>query len=64
MKYFNKRKNARQHWATIHANPKHPSQQLKLWCQRHASPARFYFVNTKWWFENPEDAVVFKLQWG
>lgn len=42
----------------------------KIWCQRQTSRARFYFkvpnwmsYETIWYFEDPKDAIWFKLNW-
>lgn len=66
MKYWNKQKEHRRlHWKT--APPPHMGNlhDAKIWCQRHGSKGKFYFhfTNTRWWFENSEDALAFTLVW-
>lgn len=41
------------------------NDDLKRWCQQQDSTGKFYFYygSDNWWFENPEDAVIFKLKW-
>lgn len=66
MKYWNKQRDYRRlHWSTVPGPEIHRMNEAKLWCQRNPSPGKFYFhfTNTKWWFENKEDAVAFALAW-
>jgi len=45
------------------------SQELYNWCDRHASPGRYHVHGWKstegfaFRFEDPQDAVLFKLTW-
>jgi len=67
MKYWNKKKNCREHWTTVIVNA--PFYQAKLWCQRHESKGRFYSGpyssrdQGKWYFEFSDDALAFKLRY-
>ncbi len=65
MKYWNKRKDCRKQW-TLVKMPFPLSKtflNLKIWCQRYESKGRFYAgpYTQDWYFEFPEDAIVFKL---
>lgn len=66
MKYWNKTKKYRElHWTTVAIAPG-SWDEMKLWCQRHPSKYRFYSGSHEryaWYFEDPEDALVFKLVW-
>jgi len=64
MKYWNKAKQRRQNWTIITVRVWHAD--AKLWCQRHPSKSKFYAnpYSNIWYFENAQDAVVFKLAWG
>lgn len=68
MKYWNKQKNARQHWTKITIQKgNHSWYALKLWCQLNESKSRFYsgpYLPYLWYFENANDALVFKLTHG
>lgn len=68
MKYWNKQISARRHWHTVTLSPDRWYQfdELKVWCQRHSSTARFFsnIGSSDWVFESQADAVVFKLTWG
>ena len=42
----------------------------KLWCQNNGSTSRFFYrtnhnqgYTSYWWFENPNDALLFALKW-
>lgn len=65
MKFLNKKKVERRGWATSKPPAYHLMQQAKVWCQQQPSTDRFYFhyTNTRWWFENSEDALAFSLKW-
>lgn len=65
MKYCNKNKKYRLTWTTTKPPAIYKIASAKRWCQLNASPNKFYFhyTNTKWWFENAEDAVAFSLIW-
>lgn len=66
MKYWNKQRDYRRlHWATAAPPPIHRMKEAKVWCQRNSSDGKFYFhfTNTKWWFENKDDALAFTLAW-
>ena len=36
------------------------------WCKEHQSKNLFhyYWLSTRWWFENEDDALLFALKWG
>jgi hypothetical protein len=40
-------------------------KEAKILCQRNSSNGKFYFhfTNTKWWFENEDEALAFSLAW-
>ena len=66
MKYWNKTKKYRElHWTLVTLEGHH-WEHIKIWCQRHPSPYRFYsgtYTRHNWYFENREDALAFKLIW-
>jgi hypothetical protein len=64
MKYWNKTKKARTHWTNV-VITSGPWDEMKLWCQRYPSKNRFYSDASIriWYFEDPVDALVFKLIW-
>jgi hypothetical protein len=71
MKYWNKTKKYReQSWVVVEIDYESagvPWETLKLLCQRDSSTSRFYsgcYSRRLWYFENPEDALVFKLKYG
>ncbi len=77
MKYYNKKKEYRNTWTIVDGPPVYRAAEVKRWCQLNGSKDRFYFMlNTPlsfnhgerrprwpWYFENPQDAVAFKLVW-
>ena len=66
MKYWNKDKEVRRkHWFTVSPPKIHQQQEAKRWCQLQPSNGRFYFhfSNTRWWFEQEADALMFALRW-
>ncbi len=64
MKFYNKKKVERSDWIKIRGPHPH-KRDAKIWCQRQNSNGRFYYhyASSNWWFENQQDAVVFKLVW-
>lgn len=75
MKYWNKSKKYRESWIVV-AGPQYFTDHAKQWCQQQSSKGRFYYssstqcntkvgiiyYNWKWYFENSEDAPIFKLK--
>lgn len=66
MKYHNKQKRYRLTWQTSPGPNIYHAEEAKKWCQQQPSLGKFYFhyTNTRWWFENKEDALHFALVWG
>ena len=67
MKYHNKQKKYRLAEWTVAAAPSiNLVNNAKHWCQQQSSDSKFYFhyTNTRWWFENKDDALHFALVWG
>jgi hypothetical protein len=77
MKFYNKNPKLRNTWTKI-SPCDFDVIHLKKWCQNIGSDSRFYFKysyqkfppfnkpmpsHTVWYFENPEDALLFKLTW-
>ena len=74
MKFWNKSKEYRETWITVQASHLHP--RLKQWCQQQESKSRFFVKSVdwhekdtrawcfswKWYFEDPKDALIFKLK--
>jgi hypothetical protein len=72
MRYWNKQKAARKNWTMVKVGidwsrlPANNWNEMKLWCQRSTSRARFYsgpYTSSYWYFESSEDALAFKLKW-
>lgn len=69
MKYWNKDKDIRRRCWTQISRPKNlyhiGDVELKRWCQQQCSSGKFYvyYGTDTWWFEKPEDAVLFVLRW-
>ena len=65
MKYLNKKKIERTGWTTVNPPIRVLMATAKKWCQQHPSNKRFYFhyTNTRWWFEDKDDALHFTLMW-
>jgi hypothetical protein len=66
MKFCNKQKKYRlTEWAVSPAPKIYLVKEAKKWCQDHISHNKFYFhyTNTRWWFENKDDALHFALVW-
>ena len=64
MKYHNKNPKLRERWTSVDIIPSRGWENPKAWCQRHPSKFRFYGNYDRWWFEDKEDALIFKLRWG
>jgi hypothetical protein len=71
MKYWNKTRKYRElSWVSVRIEYDHHNswwEEMKIWCQRHPSKYRFYsgtYTRSNWYFEDSEDALVFKLRWG
>ena len=69
MKYWNKDKKIRQQYWTKVVHEKYTMVStydfLKRWCQLQSSTGKFYnyYGSNTWWFERPEDATWFALNW-
>lgn len=66
MKFHNEDKKLRRLWPTAISPEKHRTIKLAhAWCVLHPSMGRFYhhYTNTKWWFEDERDALMFSLRW-
>lgn len=78
MKFYNKKKEYRNTWTKVEGPAYFLRDAAKVWCQRYESNGRFYFgkpaysidveipfiqISWLWYFENKEDAVIFKLVW-
>jgi hypothetical protein len=35
----------------------------RVWCKEQSSKGKFYHYYHTWWFERPEDAALFVLNW-
>lgn len=68
MKYWNKSKKYRDTWHTVKIDYDHRTtdwEYMKYWCQYNSSTFRFYsgnYTRNVWYFENSEDALIFKLR--
>lgn len=68
MKYCTRKDKEFKNWTKITLNSKFPLWARDVdnraeWCVKQISTGRFsHFYNT-WWFEYPEDAVLFVLKW-
>jgi len=66
MKWCNPPKEHRQNlWHVTPPCPRNSIKQSHKWCVEQESTGHFYhhYTNTKWWFENSEDAIMFALTW-
>lgn len=67
MKYWNKNKDVRLRcWVKVLIKSRNVrDHEIKRWCQQQPSNGRFYnyFGSNTWWFENPQDAMIFILKW-
>jgi hypothetical protein len=78
MKFYNKKKEYRNTWTQVEGPAFSHRAEAKRWCQQYGSTGRFYFPELsnvrgfggfslkkgrKWYFENPQDALVFALVW-
>lgn len=67
MNFHNEDKKLRRLWPTAMAPAKHSTiKAAHAWCVLHPSKGRFYhhYTNTRWWFEDENDALMFTLKWG
>lgn len=53
-------------WHVVPAPAEYNVKEARLWCNEHPSDGRYYchYTNTRWWFENRDDAAMFVLTWG
>ena len=76
MKYYNKRKKIRQRLWTLVVIPcslesllydSQKWQDMRKWCTEYNNTKNRFYVGfykwNEWWFEDPQDAIVFKLKW-
>ena len=67
MNWTNKNKEVRRtQWHTAPAPwPLSKAREAAIWCRRHPSSGHFYnhYTNTRWWFENEGDAILFTIKW-
>ena len=68
MKFYNKKSKLRETWTKVEVTGYINRPELKRWCQNQPNKSRFFFryfdYSSPWYFEDPEDAVYFKLRWG
>lgn len=65
MKYYNKNPKLREQWTNVAMTRPWQAPTIKVWCQNNGSKDRFWFGPNfciDWYFENPEDALIFKLK--
>ena len=66
MKWCNKNKtDRREHWATVKAPSQENAKLAADWCRAQTSTGSFYnhYTNTRFWFEEEADAIMFTLTW-
>lgn len=66
MKWANPDKQIRRkQWIAMRAPPGRRVPEAVKWCRENGSDSKFYnhYTNTRWWFENPDDAILFALWW-
>lgn len=67
MKFWNKDKDIRRRcWTKINRSQgANTDTEVRRWCQLQSSNGKFYhyYGNNSWWFERPEDATWFALNW-
>jgi len=63
--YWNKDKKKRLSWISVPPPDIASVKLAKRWCQQQESTGKFYhhYTNTRWWFENEQDASLFLLFW-
>ena len=67
MKWSNKDKGERRTaWHVVSAPSREDRQAAFNWCRDHPSAGLFYqhYTNTRWWFKDKDDALLFSLRWG
>lgn len=76
MKYWNKSKETRERcWTKIDGPAYYSVEEVKRWCQNYPSKSKFFFGKPRWdnaaefkgfhwwwFFENSEDALIFKMK--
>lgn len=69
MKFTDKNRiERRTQWFTANPPQNNNIKKAKLWCDNynaHPVVTGYYkhFTNTRWWFENEQDAIMFALTW-
>lgn len=66
MKWANISKTVRRStWHTVTAPKNDEARLAGLWCRQHPSTGRFYnhYTNSRWWFEDEKDALLFSIRW-
>jgi len=64
MQFWKKDKETRiKTWHIV--NISNRSSEVEEWISNHESDGKYYhyFASANWWFELPEDAMMFKLRW-
>jgi len=54
------------HWVRVNNGPDSEGKnRAHKWCNDNPSTGNFYhfYAAPTWWFENSEDALLFKLKW-
>jgi len=67
MKFYNKHPELREKWTQVEITGYVNRPELKRWLQKQPSKSKFFFryfdYNSPWYFEDPKDALYFKLRW-
>lgn len=66
MKWHNGNKWVRRdEWFAVPPPKQESMKKAKVWCDNYHFGGRYYFhyTNTRWWFEDEKDAVLFGLTW-
>ena len=66
MKWTNLDKDYRNaHWHTVAPPLQKSIKAAKNWCNNYHFSGRYYnhYTNTRWWFEDEQDAMLFALKW-
>ncbi len=52
-------------WTVVHAPGVSNISAAQTWCKQHPNTSRYYhyFASTRWWFEDPDMALIFALTW-
>lgn len=65
MKYWNRKEERKGNWTCVVVVSNDYNKERLKWCREYPSNGRFYryYGNSNWWFEYPEDAVMFAMKW-